>query len=96
MYTQIRICTFFALCNSLQQTKSLFSFDPSRHLPKDINELPPFVGWGAGRHPCIGMRFAKLEIKWIMLMLVTAFDFEVVNERDEVLEKLPEPSHTNV
>jgi len=42
------------------------------------------------------MRFAKLEIKWIMLMLVTAFDFEVVNERDEVLEKLPEPSHTNV
>ena len=48
-------------------------FDPTRHLEsKDENgqktKLPPFVGWGAGRHPCLGMRFAKLEVKWIVAM----------------------------
>ncbi|KAI9712037.1 MAG: hypothetical protein M1820_001746 [Bogoriella megaspora] len=40
------------------------TFDPERYLPgREEDKSVPFawVGWGAGRHPCLGMRFAKLE-----------------------------------
>lgn len=40
------------------------SYDPKRFLPdraEDKKEAHAFVGWGSGRHPCLGMRFAKLE-----------------------------------
>ncbi|KAL2075095.1 hypothetical protein VTL71DRAFT_37 [Oculimacula yallundae] len=43
-------------------------WDPARYLP-DRNEGPnkfDYLGWGTGRHPCPGMRFAKLEIKLIV------------------------------
>lgn len=38
-------------------------WDPSRYLPdraEDRKDKHAFVGWGTGRHPCLGMRFAKL------------------------------------
>ena len=72
-------------------------FDPGRHLDEEGGKKQtPFVGWGAGRHPCLGMRFAKLEIKWIAALFVTAFDYNVVNSANEILEKLPQPNRNTV
>lgn len=71
-------------------------FDPSRYERlEDKKQNIAFVGWGAGRHPCIGMRFAKLEIKCITAMFLSGFDYDVVDDKDQVLYKLPEPSRNN-
>ena len=64
-------------------------FDPARYLPgreEDKKQPYAFMGWGAGRHPCLGMRFAKLEQNLIMAFLVAMFDWELCTEQGE-----PEP-----
>eukprot|EP01090_Pellita_catalonica_P001940 TRINITY_DN1163_c0_g1_i1.p1 TRINITY_DN1163_c0_g1~~TRINITY_DN1163_c0_g1_i1.p1 ORF type:complete len:376 (-),score=51.91 TRINITY_DN1163_c0_g1_i1:37-1014(-) len=50
----------------------------------------PFLGWGVGKHPCLGMRFAKLEIKLITTMLIASYNFELVSP------SLPGPDHNNI
>lgn len=83
------ICILKALIQQLR-------FDPSRYERlEDKKQNIAFVGWGAGRHPCIGMRFAKLEIKCITAMFLSGFDYDVVDDKDQVLYKLPEPSRNN-
>ncbi|KAF4556587.1 Cytochrome P450-like protein 49 [Elsinoe fawcettii] len=37
----------------------------------------PFVGWGVARHPCLGMRFAKLEQNVIIAFWMAYFDWEI-------------------
>ncbi|PWN47822.1 cytochrome P450 [Violaceomyces palustris] len=40
------------------------TYDPDRYFVRKEGSGPnEFLGWGAGLHPCTGMRFAKLEIK---------------------------------
>ncbi|KAK7987045.1 hypothetical protein PG996_006349 [Apiospora saccharicola] len=61
-----------------------FQFNPGRHLSPDggsgekQEELEPhtYIGWGTGRHPCAGMRLAKLEITMLMASLVAHFEFQ--------------------
>lgn len=50
------------------------SFDPSRFDEENLSKLPSnaFVGWGGSRHPCGGIRFAKLEM-YIMVALFLAY-----------------------
>ncbi|GAM91125.1 hypothetical protein ANO11243_091720 [Dothideomycetidae sp. 11243] len=59
-------------------------WDPSRFLtsatsPHAGNDVP-FIGWGTGRHPCSGQRFAKLEQNLIVAFFVAEFgDFELTD-----------------
>ncbi|KAF2157541.1 cytochrome P450 [Myriangium duriaei CBS 260.36] len=46
----------------------------------------PWVGWGAGRHPCLGMRFAKLEQNIIIAFFMAMFDFELADKEKGVPE----------
>jgi len=52
-------------------------WDPGRYLPEHEGRSPPlpFVGWGTGRHPCVGMKFAKLEMYIIIATFVAMFDY---------------------
>lgn len=51
---------------------------------------------GTGRHPCIGMRFAKLEVKCIMAMFLTGYDYDVVDKAGVKLSRLPVPDRNNL
>ncbi|KAM0426838.1 hypothetical protein ACHAQK_012274 [Fusarium lateritium] len=54
-------------------------YDPGRYSP-DVDgnkEQHSFLGWGSGRHPCMGMRFAKLEMALINAYFLARFDFEL-------------------
>lgn len=67
-------------------------FDPGRYLPdraEDKKTSLAYVGWGAGRHPCLGMRFAKLEMGIIAAMFVANFDWEVVDGEGMKMRELP-------
>jgi sterol 14-demethylase len=56
-------------------------WDPARYLPEraeDKKEQYAWTGWGVARHPCLGMRFAKLEMSMIVSFFVAYFpDFHV-------------------
>ncbi|KAJ8474494.1 hypothetical protein ONZ45_g15927 [Pleurotus djamor] len=72
-------------------------FDPTRWAKEAVEERKKkhgvtFLGWGAGRHQCLGKRAAILMMKSIVANLVTQFDVEVVDSDSAPLERIPESS----
>ncbi|KEP51010.1 cytochrome P450 family 6 protein, partial [Rhizoctonia solani 123E] len=66
-------------------------FDPGRYSAgQDKSQLHAFLGWGVGRHPCLGKRFAQYEIKAICALILTVYDYEIV----DVTGRKPDPSVT--
>ncbi|CAE6440153.1 unnamed protein product [Rhizoctonia solani] len=66
-------------------------FDPDRYSAgQDKSQSHAFLGWGAGRHPCLGKRFAQYEIKAICALFLTLYDYEIV----DTTGKKPDPSVT--
>lgn len=55
------------------------AFDPSRMKPENKRDFPPgaFIPFGRGPRTCIGMNFARYEIKLILATLLRQFDFEL-------------------
>ncbi|KAJ7043161.1 cytochrome P450 [Mycena alexandri] len=75
------------------------SFDPDRFLEprEDASKvLFPFLGWGAGRHPCAGMRAAKLEIKFAIALFLSKFEYSVVDASGKAPKCLPQPDRNNI
>nr|QQD79793.1 sterol 14 alpha-demethylase [Prototheca wickerhamii] len=57
-------------------------FQPERfEAPRDEDKAVPFsyIGFGGGRHGCMGSQFAYLQIKTIWSMLLRNFTFELVD-----------------
>ncbi|KAH8901220.1 cytochrome P450 6A1 [Thozetella sp. PMI_491] len=53
-------------------------WDPDRYSDaraEDKKKQYAYLGWGVGRHPCLGMRFAKLEQYLIVAFFTTVFDY---------------------
>ncbi|KAF9522478.1 cytochrome P450 [Crepidotus variabilis] len=48
-----------------------------------------YLGWGGGRHPCLDIKFARLEIKIIVALLLAGYGYDAVNERGGRPERLP-------
>jgi len=60
-----------------------YDFDPSRFedgREEDRKVQFGYLGWGVGRHPCLGMRFAKLELKMLTVYLLACFEFLHVDQ----------------
>jgi sterol 14-demethylase len=68
------------------------AYEPDRFLPPREEDKPiPFsyIGFGGGRHGCMGQNFAYLQIKTIWSVLLRNFDFEL-------LDPVPEPNYTSM
>jgi len=50
------------------------------HLPRD-----------PGRHPCAGMKVAKLQLKLVLGLMVLGYDFSVVDKMGKSISVLPQP-----
>lgn len=48
-----------------------------------------FIGFGGGRHACIGSNFAYLQIKTVWSVLLRNFDFELI-------DAFPEPDYESM
>lgn len=73
-------------------------FDPGRYFEnraEDKKVQHGYLGWGAGRHPCLGMRFAKLEMAVITAYFVAMFDFELSDKDGNLSTKAPRPVSRN-
>lgn len=61
-------------------------FDPERFLPPRSEDKKNPMGWiafGAGRHRCMGIVFAQLQLRAIWSHLLRNFDFELTEDRYE-------------
>jgi sterol 14-demethylase len=59
------------------------SFDPSRFAPpREEDRVTPYslIGFGGGKHRCLGMAFAHQQIKVIWGILLQRFAFKLVDE----------------
>ncbi|GAB1525707.1 cytochrome P450 family protein [Rhizoctonia solani] len=66
-------------------------YDPGRYVEgQDKAQTYGFLGWGVGRHPCAGRRFAQYEIKSMVSMFLASYTYEVVDSAG----KKPDPSLT--
>jgi sterol 14-demethylase len=72
-------------------------YNPARWLRPDpvLNAPYTFLGWGAGRHPCTGMKVAKLEMKLILVMFLTRYEYELVDEYGKFPDQLPVPDRND-
>lgn len=59
-------------------------WDPDRFLPpREEDKVAPysFLGFGAGRHGCMGEGFAYVQVKTLWSILLKTFDLEAVGEQ---------------
>jgi sterol 14-demethylase len=74
-------------------------FDPGRFAPgreEDKKGAFFYLGWGAGRHPCTGMKVAKMEIKAILAFMLSGFEFDVVDKFGRRPLELPKPDRNDI
>ncbi|KAF8069204.1 cytochrome P450 [Lyophyllum atratum] len=74
-------------------------FDPSRFQPgreEDKKQTFAYLGWGAGRHPCTGMKVAKLEIKIIVALFLAGYEYDVVDSAGNFPKRLPKPDYNDI
>jgi cytochrome P450 len=55
-----------------------------------------FLGWGAGRHPCLGMKTAKLEIKMIVTLIIAGFEYKLVDKSGNSPVQFPQPDRNDI
>ena len=75
-----------------------YKYDPGRWLRPDPvpDAIYPFLGWGAGRHPCTGIKMAKLEMKLILALFLTRYEFGLVDEDGKFPDPLPVPNLNDI
>jgi len=55
-----------------------------------------FLAWGTGLHPCLGMRFAKLEMKLIAALYINLFEYTRVNKNGVPSQTIPVPNYNDL
>ncbi|CZR62535.1 uncharacterized protein PAC_12432 [Phialocephala subalpina] len=68
-------------------------WDPSRYFPEKAEDKKVplgWLGWGVGRHPCLGMRFAKLENNVIIAYFTAMFDYELTDKTGKPVQGTPD------
>ncbi|KAF8993227.1 cytochrome P450 [Cyathus striatus] len=74
-------------------------FDPDRYKPgkeEDKKSTFAYVGWGVGSYPCPGMKLAKLEMKAILVLFLTGYDYSVVDSSGNYPKSLPKPNYNDI
>ncbi|KAG6916291.1 hypothetical protein DXG01_007532 [Tephrocybe rancida] len=74
-------------------------FDPTRFGPgreEDKKEPYAYLAWGAGRHPCTGMKFAKLQVKIVVAFFLSAYQYDVVDKNGMLFDRLPTPNYNDI
>jgi sterol 14-demethylase len=87
------ICTSPTFSHRLENVYSNpDTFDPDRFGPgreEDKKKPFSFIGFGGGRHSCMGETFAYMQVKIIWSILLRKFDFELLSNDGAI----PEPNY---
>ena len=74
-----------------------YKFDPGQWLrPDPVSDTAyPFLGWGAGRHPCAGAKMARPEMKLILALFLARYEYNLVDEDGKFPDPLPVPDRND-
>ncbi|KAF7358741.1 Cytochrome P450 [Mycena sanguinolenta] len=61
----------------------------NRERAEDKRRPMAFVGWGLGKHQCLGQKLAKFEIFLITALTVFSYDIETVDENGTLMLEMP-------
>jgi hypothetical protein len=50
----------------------------------------------SGRHPCVGVKIAKLKIKMIVALFFTGYEYDVVDVHGNPVDRLPVPNYNDI
>jgi sterol 14-demethylase len=66
------------------------NFEPDRFGPERNEQKTPFayLGFGGGRHACLGQQFGLMQVKTIVSLLLRTYKFEAIDK------EFPEPDYT--
>ncbi|KAJ6583035.1 cytochrome P450 [Mycena vulgaris] len=48
-----------------------------------------FCGWGLGKHPCCGTKFAKFQIFLLTALMVSSYDIQIANKEGQPIPEMP-------
>ncbi|KAG6827320.1 hypothetical protein H0H92_012228 [Tricholoma furcatifolium] len=79
-------------------------FDPGRYDEERAEDKKVPLGMhvannkcgGLGRHPCLGMRVAKLEMKLVLALIFAGYDFDIVDADGHLPTTLPRPDKNDI
>lgn len=63
-----------------------FEFNPNR-LNTEAKGTGELLAFGAGRHPCIGAKFASMNIKTLVFNLLAQYDIEIPGPVENYIPK---------
>ncbi|KAJ7131550.1 cytochrome P450 [Mycena crocata] len=69
-----------------------FEWDPERFSPEraeDKKTPMAFAGWGLGRHPCLGQKFATFEVYVLVGLTMLLYDVQTVDKHGQPLDEMP-------
>jgi cytochrome P450 len=49
-----------------------------------------------GRHPCAGMKIAKLEMKLILAMMLLGYEYEIVDGNGNYAKEIPSQNRNDL
>ncbi|KAF7984627.1 hypothetical protein HWV62_12849 [Athelia sp. TMB] len=71
-------------------------WDPARFAGGSAQNASPYIGWGTGRHPCSGMKVAKFEVKMILALMLTRYEYTLVDAASAPTMQIPEPNRNDI
>ncbi|KAF7974039.1 hypothetical protein HWV62_13571 [Athelia sp. TMB] len=71
-------------------------WDPTRFTSESVQNESPYIGWGTGRHPCTGMKVAKFEVKMILALMLTRYEYTLVDAAGAPTMQIPEPNRNDI
>eukprot|EP00122_Pirum_gemmata_P002036 Pgem_evm1s1842 len=82
-----------ALSGQLMKNDPIFEnphiFDPKRFLNLENENISDFnIGFGGGKHPCLGKRLAMVEIAIAVAKTNELYEFEQISPRDNELPEV--------
>ncbi|KAJ7671376.1 cytochrome P450 [Mycena polygramma] len=76
-----------------------YKFDPERYdvgRAEDTRAPFAFLGWGAGRHACAGVKVAKIEMKMVLALFLLGFDYEIVSPTGKLVTDVPQIDRNDI
>jgi len=74
-------------------------FDPDRYLEgreEDRKQTYAYLGWGAGRHACVGVKMAKLQMKLVLALMLLGYEYELVDGSEKYPASFPQPDRNDI
>ncbi|KAF7974030.1 hypothetical protein HWV62_13553 [Athelia sp. TMB] len=71
-------------------------WDPARFMSGNAQSEAPYIGWGTGRHPCTGIKVAKFEVKMILALMLTRYEYTLVDAAGAPTMQVPEPNRNDI